>query len=90
MSRGQMFGRWRESALVLKAQATRVTGPGRSWGLGSLEETPLVYIGKWGEREWNTEGRALGATWGVGAGLYLGGTLGREEVRSGRDPQVAH
>lgn len=28
MSCGQMFGHWRESALVLKAQATKVTGRG--------------------------------------------------------------
>jgi hypothetical protein len=34
-----------------KGTATRVTGPVRSWGLGSLEGTPLAYIGKWGEKE---------------------------------------
>ena len=56
MSCGQMFGHWRESALVLKAQATGVTGPGMSWGLGSLEGAPLVYMGKLDEKEWNTEG----------------------------------
>lgn len=56
--------------------------PGRSWGLGNLEGMPLAYIGTWNEKEWNTEVRAQGATWGVGAGLHLGATLGRRcEVR---------